>query len=386
MAIAFARSSLALESDRGRVARVVLCISIGLSGAWIAWLLFGRVTLVETASSARVEVHRAAHGVQVPLGGRVAAARLTLGARVAAGDVLLELDGTQLRLTHAERQARVQRIEAELGQLLLQIDAQARALRQETLAGPARIAQARAREEQANAALSFARTEAARARQLQALHAISDAQLLGAEREGDTLSAAAKGYAAAVARAEAEQRAQESAQEVELKRLSREAARLRGERAEELAALDLLAQRIEDLRIKAPVAGVLGEVASLHAGSVVRDGDRIASVVPDGPLKVSARYAPERAVGRIAPGQTARVRLDGFPWTQFGSIPARVTRVGDEPSDGLVRVELDVAPAPSARVRLQHGLPGSVLVEVERIAPLDLLLRVLGKLLRDHTP
>ena len=37
---------------------------------------------------------------------------------------------------------------------------------------------------------------------------------------------------------------------------------------------------------------------------------------------------PEAALGRVRPGQSARMRLSGFPWTQWGTVPATVTRVG----------------------------------------------------------
>jgi membrane fusion protein (multidrug efflux system) len=75
------------------------------------------------------------------------------------------------------------------------------------------------------------------------------------------------------------------------------------------------------------------------------------------------------------------LRLDGFPWTQFGSLAATVTRVASEARDGQVRVELHLA-SPGGRpdIPMQHGLPGTVEIHVEEITPLVLIVRAAGRL------
>ena len=78
-----------------------------------------------------------------------------------------------------------------------------------------------------------------------------------------------------------------------------------------------------------------------------------------------AEFLPAVALGRVRAGQPARLRLDSFPWTQYGSLATTVSRVASEVRDGRVRVELTVASQPTARLPLQHGLRGTVEVEVE---------------------
>jgi hypothetical protein len=73
------------------------------------------------------------------------------------------------------------------------------------------------------------------------------------------------------------------------------------------------------------------------------------------------------------------LRLDGFPWTEYGSISATVTHVGSEVRDGRIRVELAVNTNSVNRIPMQHGLPGTVHVQVERISPASLVLRVVGR-------
>jgi multidrug efflux pump subunit AcrA (membrane-fusion protein) len=147
------------------------------------------------------------------------------------------------------------------------------------------------------------------------------------------------------------------------------------------ATIERLAHEIERRRIRAPMAGRLGEVADLRLGSVVREGDRLAAVVPRGDLQVVADFLPPSALGRIHSGQPARLRLEGFPWTQYGSLSGTVRRVASEVRDGRVRVELSVNKPHASPIPLQHGLPGTVGVQVDLLAPVTLVLRAAGKLL-----
>ena len=152
-----------------------------------------------------------------------------------------------------------------------------------------------------------------------------------------------------------------------------------------LAAItDATIKRLEDevdrRLIRAPVSGRLGEVASVRVGSVVREGEKLAAIVPTGTLRIVATFQPPDALGRIQPGQSAQLRLEGFPWTQFGSVPATVTGVASEVRDGRIRVELAVNPHSTPRIHLQHGLPGTVEVQVEQVSPASLVLRMVGRL------
>jgi membrane fusion protein (multidrug efflux system) len=145
------------------------------------------------------------------------------------------------------------------------------------------------------------------------------------------------------------------------------------------ADLARLRYEIERRTLRAPLDGRIADAETLTPGAVVTQGERLGTLVPAGNLRIIARYAPV-AAGRIQVGQSARLRLDGFPWTQYGSIRARVTAVATELRDSTLRVELAVAgPVPPA-VPLQHGLPGGVDVDVDFVTPLQLVMRELAGL------
>ena len=63
------------------------------------------------------------------------------------------------------------------------------------------------------------------------------------------------------------------------------------------------------------------------------------------------------------------MRLDGFPWAQYGSISATVSRVATEIRDGAVRVEFTPARVGNPADIMQHGVPGVIEVAVEQAAP-----------------
>src|SRR5262249_58464419 len=85
---------------------------------------------------------------------------------------------------------------------------------------------------------------------------------------------------------------------------------------------------------RAPASGRLGEAAVLRAGSVIQPGQRLGVIVPSGRLIAVAQFAPSSAIGRVRPGQQARLRLDGLPWAQYGTVDASVPRVANEIRDG----------------------------------------------------
>jgi membrane fusion protein (multidrug efflux system) len=210
---------------------------------------------------------------------------------------------------------------------------------------------------------------------------VSKMETVRAKSEAEKRQAAADALRLAVNRQDKDQQVKQGDRQVQIEHLKREMAELEGEVMTSTATIQRLQQTVEHRRILAPAAGRLGEIAELRVGAVVREGEKLGAVIPSGELRVVAEYAPSAVVGRIRPGQTARLLLDGFPWTEFGKVPATVASVGSEPRSGHVRVELTIDPNPPARIPLQHGLPGTAEVEVDRVSPAALALRAVGKML-----
>jgi multidrug resistance efflux pump len=126
----------------------------------------------------------------------------------------------------------------------------------------------------------------------------------------------------------------------QLQQLRTQANQLAGQKSTAAATVDRLENEVELRRIRAPVNGKLGEVATLRVGAVVHEGEKMTSVVPPGNLHIVAEFSPPAALGRIQAGQPARMRLEGFPWAQYGSLSASVTGVASEIRDGHIENRL----------------------------------------------
>ena len=205
-----------------------------------------------------------------------------------------------------------------------------------------------------------------------------------ATAERQKLEAAHAALAAEIIRIEREAQSRDFQNQAEIENLKYDLASLSGEYTSTQAAISRLSYDIDNHLVRAPLGGKLADVLPFHAGAYVSEGQHLAVIVPAGALQIVAEFAPSPTLGRVQPGQTAQLRLDGFPWAQYGVLPATVRRVAGEVRDNLIRVELSLDAGSESAVKLQHGLPGSVEVSIETVSPATLLLRSAGLLLQDR--
>lgn len=380
MPSAFGRSLRALAADSSGPSAVGLLVAATLLGGWSAWFVLVRVNLYEVSGHARLEVDQSVHSIETPVAGRIVRTRLELDAQVTAGEVLVELDARQQELELGEARARLDGTSSQLKAIVGEIAAEEQALEQRHQAGLAEVAKTRALHKEADLGAKLAHEEAERFSELMAGGSVADEELRRARSVANQRKAAAEAAGSEMRRLEWEQRTRESDQRAGLERLRRDEAALATQAATESASIDRLEYEIDRRRIRAPLAGRIGEIANLHVGQYVREGDGLGAILPAGKVKIAAEFLPA-ALGRIRAGQAARMRLDGFPWIQYGSIGARVVSVASEIRDGTVRVELEVLAAPASPIPLQHGLPGTLEIEVGRASPATLVLRAAGRLL-----
>ncbi len=360
-------------------AGVAIAIAAGILAGWSIWAFAAEIPIYET-STARIEVGAAAHPIHAGVPGQVAVVHVELGQWVAQGELLVELDARAQVLQLAEQRARQEALAAQIDPLRAQIAADDLVTTQDALAARIAVDQANARSRAMAAQAGLERRERNRMEQLTAAGIDSAAEL-------DRVSAGARrsGFEARAARLEAERLSADMettalARRAQREELRRTLASLEGEVSVTEAEIRKLELDIERRKIRSPIAGRVGEIGDLHAGTVVAEGARLGSVIPQGDLRVVAEF-PARALGRVRPGQSARVRLDGFAWAEYGSLGASVARVAGEVRDGKVRVELALGPDAAPRIPREHGLPGSVEIEIERVSPAALVLRrVTGQL------
>ncbi|MDI9406952.1 MAG: HlyD family efflux transporter periplasmic adaptor subunit [Chitinophagaceae bacterium] len=118
--------------------------------------------------------------------------------------------------------------------------------------------------------------------------------------------------------------------EANLREVQAELVRLRQESLRNLSDLDRQRVEVREAQeqelLLAPADGVVFDLVPASAGYAVSPGETLLKVVPNGRLEAKVFFS-NREVGFVKPGQTAQVRVDAFPFTQFGSIPARIKAV-----------------------------------------------------------
>jgi multidrug resistance efflux pump len=377
----FSRTIRSLEADSARPSIVGLAAAVLLLAAWAGWFVLGEVTVYEATAEARLEVARAPHPIAPQVGGRIVSSRLELGREVHAGELLVEIDAEPQRLGLREEETRAAAASAQLAALRAELEAAESAAAETAGAAPVALDEARARYDEAVTAARAAAAIADRYQRLRDQGLLSDIELLKARAEAERLHSVAESLRIGLDRQDRDQRARASDRRARSEALRRQIAEAEGEIATRAATAKRLIHDVDARRVVAPVDGRLGEVAGVRVGAVVAAGEPLGAVVPSGRLRVVAQFPPSAAIGRLRPGMPARVRLEGFPWTEFGQLAAEVASVGAEPRSGTVRVELELRADPDSRIPLEHGLPGSVEIAVERVSPATLALRTLGGLL-----
>lgn len=380
MPIAFSRSMRSLHADgRSRRAIWFLLIPIAVLAAWSTWFVKARVARYEVTDRARLEVNRAVYVLQSPISGRVVSSELVMGREVNSGEVVLEIEATQQQLQVQESRSRLAALQPQIDTLRREVAAQEKAQEEDRKSSEAALEQARAQYRDAEAQERLAALEADRVTKLRQARLIPERDYEAAQATERSRRAGAEALRAAITKQEQDLHKNVSDRESDLQDLRAQVQQMEGERLTTARNIDTLTYEMNRRRIVAPVSGRFGEVAILRPGGYVTEGDKLGAIIPSGDLRVVAEFPPPAALGRIRPGQPGRLRLQGFPWTQFGSVPARVTSVGGEVRDGYVRVELALDRSATS-IPLQHGLPGSVEVEVEDVSPATLLLRAAGQM------
>jgi len=377
MSTAFTNALRPLENDRTKwwpLGGIFLILI-----AWVTWAALAKINLYAASREARLEADGAVYPVQSPRSGRIVLADLAVGRTVKPGDVIVELDSSQERLELNVERTRLEAIQPQITAVRLQIAAERAVVEEEQRTSTVAVDEARADSRQADVPAEYSAVEEKRLQELFASGVIADRDYQRGRAEAQQRLYEAQRQRIAIRRIEQEQRTREGDRQTRILSLQSEIVRLEGLALVSRASVSRLENEIERRVIRAPVGGRLGEADPLRIGSVLSEGDHIGTIVPLALLQIVAQFPPVDAMGRIAPGQRGTVRLEGFPWTQYGTLTAVVSGVATEVRDGTVRVELKIQGSVPPHVPLQHGLPCSVEIATETVTPAALLMRIVGK-------
>lgn len=348
-----------------------------LLAAWGAWAARSRLPIYVVSHAARLEVEQSPLPVQAPVAGQVAFVDVRLGQSVSNGQVLVRLDSRALVLRRAELETalRTGRTAVEALELELAAEENVRGAAVQVAQQASAIATARVFLDAKT--LEFKQEEVEVGQRLQDAALVSSLDVRRSVADAET-------QRARVMVAEAQAEMDRATSSMTLREREARLAAVRSSILHASAELERLASQIASLDheleltiIRAPSSGVIADMLSISNGMTLSSDVRIATVVSRSALRVVSAFEPRQSSGRIAVGQKARLRFDAFPWTQYGTQSAVVSAVGLEPRDGKLRVEL-LMDEIEATVPLQHGMTGSCEIQVDDVAPWNLLLNSLS--------
>lgn len=385
MAYPFQRTLRSLDGTESGIRVVLMTFSVAALCVLSGWAWKARIPVLKVSTLGRIEPHNAVHRLEPPESGKVIRSNLTLDREVAEGELLVEFDAEEQRLELRQSESNLSTLARDLSSLGDLIVQKKRELDESGLADEAALREAEARSREIAPKFLLAQQRQQRVEE-SAPGAISALEKLERKTESDELSRATETQPIALQRLRRDQVVRRTGLQGQLLQLKRDQHKLEGEVERIQINIAKLKYEITRRQVRAPVSGQLVDVVELAAGDYITQGQRLGTILAKGPLRVRARFA-KQTVGIIRPGQTAHLKLDGYPWSVYGTVRARVTSVGTEPTilptaeavPGTVRVELEVEAPDDPRIRLQHGMTATVEVEVARVSPLVLLLRAIGE-------
>lgn len=355
--------------------RGLIFITLVLLGIFLFWSSVTTLDLV-TSGQGRVVPRGQNISVQVPHPGTILSFAATEGDRVEEGDLIAEINPTDAIGALAEARKRLRslrlrlaRLDAEMTGAEFDISTIATAdplertlLEAELASSNARRADLIARE----AALVQSRSQ--RQRDLQALEAqlsgVEDQRGLLAEETAQVMPLVNTGVLGMNEKFRLDRQDRATATEALVLAEQIEATRFAiaetdaqiaaarstfqsavlEERVEVLSQISELTERLPSLElrvteteVRAPVTGILNQLAFNRAGAVVAGGDRIAEIVPEtSDLRIEALIAP-KDIANVEPGQDVRVTLTAYDATKFGYLSGQVLRVS---ADATMREEM----------------------------------------------
>ena len=378
------------EPLRARVLlRIALLVLVLLAG-WASWAQLEEITRGE----ARVIPSTQLQVVQSVDGGVVEELLVKEGDVVEAGQVLVRVDSTRFVSSLSENRAEYLALQAKAARLtalsqgrplamplevlreapdiaaheqrlyessMLELSAQVSIAREQVAQRQQELVEVRSRREQASRAYDLVMQELEVTRPLLRSGAVSEVDLLRLERDVARLRGERDQAAAQISRIQAAiSESSRKIQEIELNVRNQQ----RNELSTTLSRLGSLSagsralqDRVQKAEVRAPVRGTVSRLLVNTVGGVVQPGREVAEIVPlDDALVLEARIQP-KDIGFLRPGQPAMVKFTAYDFAIYGGLEATVEQISadsitDEKGNTFYEVRVR-----TLKTQLGEGLP-----------------------------
>jgi hemolysin D len=146
---------------------------------------------------------------------------------------------------------------------------------------------------------------------------------------------------------------------------------------------DEITQRLAKASVKvaqktltAPISGTVQSLTVINLNQVVGGGQELMRIVPEGlPLEIEA-YVLNRDIGFVREGQPATIKVDSFPFTRYGTIDGVVVKVASDAIPGAEAAQNQITPAPTTTNPPQGGQSASAVTTAAQKAQ-DLVYQII---------
>ncbi len=90
----------------------------------------------------------------------------------------------------------------------------------------------------------------------------------------------------------------------------------------------------------APVAGIVHYTALLQENQQVKTGTELMIILPEQEAYFGEMWVGQYNFGKIREGQEVIVKLDGYPFQEFGTVKGRIARIGEVPRDSSTLIQV----------------------------------------------
>jgi len=97
---------------------------------------------------------------------------------------------------------------------------------------------------------------------------------------------------------------------------------------------------LDQLNILAPVDGVISELVYSSPGSRISAGTKVVTMLPSGTPSVIVATVASRDVGFVRVGTEGRLKLDAYPYQQYGTVAGEVSKIFPIPEKPEFQVRL----------------------------------------------
>ena len=178
----------------------------------------------------------------------------------------------------------------------------------------------------------------------------------------------------------------------QIKQLEMEITQLKAKIAETQNLLVSARTQLEQRFLRAPVGGTILSLNLSNIGEVVKAGQTLAEIAPQGSTLVLSARLPNKEAGFVEEGMAVKVKLDAYPFQDYGIISGTVTSISsDTKSDKelgeiyrvKVNLDRDHITQEGETIKFKAGQTATAEIVIRRRRIVEILLDPFRKLHKD---